>query len=327
MRCSAREPVGGLAESRAGLEMLSPTTLVEESRGIARLEASEGAGLVLPQAQTLAVPAHRRGKALVMPIVSGSGGAGKSSVSVVSAFVSRDRGYRTLLLDYDLQFGDAAVLAGTPDALTIDEVLERPDLLERELGRGAPLTVLAAPSRIEMAEAAVESMPRLLDRLADEFEVIVANTGAAWAEQHAVLLERSATTLFLVDQRASSVRACQHALELCTRCGIATGPFRFAVNRCVKNAPLTAIDVSSALQGAPVLELRDGGRDVEDYLGSGSVEELIASKNEFCASVASALDELLFADEGVRASGEVRVEGLFSKRRGRHAGRKRTRRS
>lgn len=272
-------------------------------------------------------PAANRGKAFVFPIVSGSGGAGKSSVAAIAALAAKGRGCKTLLLDYDLQFGDVAPMVGAPDALAIDEAIARPDLLERELAKDQLLTVLAAPERIEVAEAVVRAMPQMLDHLMSAFDVIVANTGAAWAEQHAVLLERSSAALFLVDQRASSMRACSHALELCARCGIATGPFRFAVNRCAKNAPLTSIDVSSALQGAPVIELKEGGRDVEEYLGAGAAEDLVAKGNDFCASVIDAVNQLLPGEAADQAPVPAPSGGLFSKRRGRHAGQKRGRRS
>lgn len=273
-----------------------------------------------------ATPVANTGRAFLLPIVSGSGGAGKSSVAVVGAHIARAMGHRTLLLDYDLQFGDAAIMAGVDDALAIDEAIAHPDRVVREAHRDPGLAVLAAPARLEAAEDIVHAMPPFLDELSDMFDVIIANTGAAWAEQHAVLLERCSAALFLIDQRASSVRACRHALELCARCGIASGPFQFAVNRCSKNAPLTSIDVSCALQGVPVYELKEGGRDVEDYLGGGAAAELLESRNEFCTSLEYVMGQLL-------PGGALLVENQVgapeakssTKRRGRHVGRKRGR--
>ena len=189
--------------------------------------------------------------AFVLPVVSGSGGAGKSTVAVLSALFSQGLGYRTLLLDFDLRFGDAHELVGVPGALAVDEALASPARLEGLAPDGLVPAVLAAPKRLEDAEAVVREAPRLLDDLRGRFDVVVANTGASWAEEHALLLERCSKALFLVDQRPSSLRACRHALELCSRCGIATGPFLFAANRCAKGAPLTSIDVSCALRGAP----------------------------------------------------------------------------
>ena len=244
-----------------------------------------------PRSEPLAVQSASR--AFVLPVVSGSGGAGKSSVSALGALIAQRMGHRTLLLDYDLQFGDADMIMGVENPLRVDVAMAHPDQLERELSRDDGPILLAAPARLESAEEVVRGLPALLDQLADSFDVIVANTGAAWAEQHAALLERSSAALFLIDQRASSVRACQHALELCARCGIASGPFQFALNRCVKGAPLTSADVSCALQGAPVFELKEGGRDVEDYLSGGGAIELIDARNDFARSLEHVMAQLL----------------------------------
>lgn len=283
--------------------------------------AVENQPIVQPAVALL--PTAKAGRAFLMPVVSGSGGAGKSSVSVMGAFIARSLGYRTLLLDYDLQFGDAAIMAGVEEALSLDEAMAHPDRLERELRRDPGLAVLAAPQRLEAAEDVVHAMPQFLDGLSGAFDVIVANTGAAWAEQHAALLERCSAALFLIDQRASSVRACRHALELCARCGIASGPFQFALNRCAKGAPLTPVDVSSALQGAPVYELRDGGRDVEDYLGGGGAADLLETRNEFCASLEHVMKGLLPGAAQRIEIPEDSAEGRrAARRRGRHVGRK-----
>ena len=236
--------------------------------------------------------------AFVLPVVSGSGGAGKSTVAVLSALFSQGLGYRTLLLDFDLRFGDAHELVGVPGALAVDEALASPARLEGLAPDGLVPAVLAAPKRLEDAEAVVREAPRLLDDLQGRFDVVVANTGASWAEEHALLLERCSKALFLVDQRPSSLRACRHALELCSRCGIATGPFLFAANRCAKGAPLTSIDVSCALRGAPAVELRDGGGEVEELLGAGQPLDLIAAKNDLCTSLEHVLVDLLPGCEG-----------------------------
>lgn len=232
-------------------------------------------------------------KAFLMPIVSGSGGSGKSTTSVLSALMCQRAGYRTLLLDYDLQFGDVSALLGVEHALTIDEVLAHPSTAERITPMGDLPAVLAAPARVELAEQVAYRVPELIERLAPSFDIIVANTGDAWDEQHAALLERSDAALFIVDQHVSSLRACKQALELCARCGIATGPFHFVLNRCAKNARFTSIDVSCALKGSSVYELRDGGRDVEDFLSGGAALDLLASNNELCISLVPLLSDLL----------------------------------
>lgn len=259
-----------------------------------------------------AVAPRRESSAFLMPVVSGSGGAGKSTVAALSALIAQGLGYETLLLDYDLQFGDMAHALGAKGALAVDELLAVPERMAALRGEGRRPALLAAPKRLEDSERVVGQMPELLDKLGARFDVIIANTGAAWAEQHAVLLERSSKALFLVDQRASSLRACRHALDLCTRCGIATGPFSYALNRCAKNAVFTSIDVSCALGGAHVFELADGGSEVEELLGAGMPFDLLDSRNALCQSLEDMLMESL-----PNAAGRVlRDEGTTRRRPG-----------
>ena len=119
-----------------------------------------------------------------------------------------------------------------------------------------------------------------------------------------MLLERSSRALFLVDQRASSLRACKHAVELCARCGIAASPFLFVANRCSKRSLFSSIDVSCAMQGAHAAELKDGGVEVEQALGTGLAYDLVSSRNAFAQSVRDLMGEVV---------GELRAHWLRPK--------------
>ena len=100
-----------------------------------------------------------------------------------------------------------------------------------------------------------------------------------------MLLERDSKSLFLVDQRPTSVNATKRAMDLCNRCGIATGSVIFAINKCSKHALFSSIDISCALQGASVSEIMDGGIDVDEYLSAGAPFELLQSRNSFAVSI------------------------------------------
>lgn len=65
------------------------------------------------------------------------------------------------------------------------------------------------------------------------------------------------------------------------------------MNRCTRHAPFTSIDVSSALDGAHVAELADGGREVEELLGAGMAQSLVEASSPLCISIEGVLDELL----------------------------------
>ena len=260
-------------------------------------------------------------EAFLLPIVSGSGGAGKSSVAALAAVVSKEMGYSTLLVDFDLQFGDMREVLGASDALSVDELLAAPARVSHLKEDGALPALLAAPRRIESCDAVMGEAGLVLDGIMPHFDVIVANTGAFWIDLHALLLERASKALFLVDQRASSLRACKHAVELCARCGIATNPFVFAVNRCAKGASFTSMDVSCAMQGARAVELLDGGRDVEDLLSAGMPLELLGERNGLCVSIERVLSDFLsrpVAANAVRVSGgSDSPKKLFGRKRAR----------
>ncbi|WP_165247797.1 AAA family ATPase [Adlercreutzia sp. ZJ141] len=290
-----------------------------EGGGVLTAPASTPVVDVFP-AQAMQATQATAGKAFVLPVVSGSGGAGKSTVAVLMALASQQAGRKTLLADFDLQFGDVARLVGASDALSIDDVMDDPSKIERLTPQDNMPAVLAAPRRLERCELAITAVPTLVDALSDRFDVIIVNTGAFWGEQHAVLLESASRVLFLVDQRPSSLWACQHALDLCARCGIATGPFAFALNRCAKGAPFTSVDVSCALGGPRVIELADGGEDVEGLLGAGLPLELFRDRSALCVSVEKTLAELMpAACSPTSASGSQRKRGLFGRKRSRRA--------
>lgn len=233
----------------------------------------------------------RRGAVLV--VASGAGGVGKSAVSVTAAHVAAARGQRVLLVDGDLQFGDCALLCGAQRGPSVDAVLADMASLGRlEPAAGQP-AVIGAPGRLELAEVLVPQLPSLLEAAAPLFDLVVLNTGVSWSEGHLSLIERSTATVMLVGQRVASVRGCQRAVDLCRRCGIATGQLAYAVNRCARNGLLTSVDVSCALDGAHVLELKDGGQEVEELLGAGTASALAVSRNPFVQSIEELLDCVL----------------------------------
>ena len=297
---------GSYASANAQSALAAPSAAKDLAATVSPYGAVSGLGASGSSSASAANPQRPAAKGFLLPVVSGSGGAGKSAVALLAAHAAQGLGLRTLLLDFDLQFGDMAQLMGVKKPLRIDEVLARPERLAELSCEGRVPALLAAPEHVDAAEAVVAQAPALLDAVRERFDVIVANTGGAWAEQHAVLLERSSKVLFLVDQRATSVHAAQRALDLCARCGIAVNPFLFTLNGCGKGAPLSSMDVSCALKGAHVRELPDGGADVEDLLAAGLVGDLIDSRNELVEGIEELMAEML---PGVSAAATSSREG------------------
>lgn len=232
-------------------------------------------------------------KCFVLSILSASGGSGRSTVSVMSALLSQSYGLNTLLLDGDLQFGETSLLIGAKNPLTIDELIANPTKINNLKANGNIPAVLAPPSMPELAEKVLENFSSLLKLLKEKFDVIVINTSSFWNELQAILLENENKSLFLIDQRPSSIHSTKTAIDLCDRCGIATGSVLFALNRCSKKALFSSVDVSYALNNATVVEVVDGGLEVDECLSSGQALDLIQNQNPFAVSLWNILEDLL----------------------------------
>lgn len=230
----------------------------------------------------------------IISVISGSGGTGKSAIATMGALLAQKRGIKTLLLDADFQFGDLKYLLGYKQTLEVGDILTHPEQIETLLKQDSWPALLSAPAKLEYSEVAEERIGELLAYLKPHFDLIVVNTGSFWSEFHLQLLEASNGVFFVIDQRPSSVRACNHALDLCARCGIATTSFSYLLNFCSKKSLLSTLDVSCALKGATVHEVKDGGAEVGELLGAGMAHKLSRVNNLFCSSMASLLEKTVF---------------------------------
>ncbi len=232
-------------------------------------------------------------KGYVLTVVGAGGGTGKSTIAALCACCSQESGRKTVIVDADLQFGDIAYLLGCTTPLHIDDLVDVPMRIEGMNREGRLPVVVAAPKRLERSELVAAHFSQIMSSLRKRFDVVIVNTGPTWSDLHMQLMEMSNGVLFLVDQRPSSLRACKHALDLCARCGIASQPFLFAINRCSRKALFSSIDVSCALQGVHVYELQDGGKTVEELLGTGQPFDLVDSGNPLAESVTKMMVELM----------------------------------
>ena len=222
----------------------------------------------------------------IMSIFSGSGGAGKSTVSAISAQLFASLGYKTLLIDCDLQFGDLRNAFKNVNSASIEQVVEHPEKMTPLIeGAKEGPCVLQAPRSLESFEVVAPKINELVAQGSQVFDVVVINTGSCWSDVHANLMRVSSLSLFLIDQRVSSVRGCKHAIELAERLNISSQSFKFALNRCGKRSCLSAVDVQPTFGVNDVFELADGSLEVEEKMCLGAVTDLVKKRNPLSMSV------------------------------------------
>lgn len=237
----------------------------------------------------------RNKECFMLAALSGSGGVGKSSFVSLAACMTQARGFRTAIIDMDPQFGDIAHMVSGAPCIPMDELLDEPSRLDDPaLERAGKLpTIIGAPAKMESSERLAGRIADIVSICSKRFDAIYVDTSANWTDDHAWVLENSDCALMFLDQRASSVRSMQRAVDLCMRMGIATGSFVYVLNHCSKNAIFSGMDIANVVQGAQVAELRDGESEVEEYLGSGLAQELSSLRNELTASVDALISDLL----------------------------------
>ena len=144
------------------------------------------------EGQSLAVVRNhfsRRQHALrVIAVTSGKGGVGKTTVSVNLATALAGRGRRVLLFDADLGMANVHIFAGVTPRGTLLDVVEGRSTLAQVLtpGPGGMQIVCGASGVAGLADLDARVITHLgheLARLADDFDVLLIDTGAGISAQ------------------------------------------------------------------------------------------------------------------------------------------------
>jgi len=309
----------GSAELEQVIERVQETALAQEQGARVRKAATYGGDI-----------SGRSADGVIVPVIGGRGGAGRSTLSCALAWLAAESGVDTALVDFDLQFGDLNFLFGmgsggqlqtegcTDDEANLFSFLHElrdggTAAVTRRFGRqlGECLTLYAPQPAPERAEAMSDMLPAALDALRREYALVVVNTGAYWTLFHAELLEYSAAALCVLDQTVPGVRATRILKDFCRRLGVPSSRLLCVMNRTQPDG-LRAAEVAQVLRTDEVYCVSDGGRELASLLDSGDAGGLFARGAGFLAEVAVVLDELAVrSDLVLRSSASMR----FSMRR------------
>lgn len=218
-------------------------------------------------------------RAFFLPVISASGGTGKSTIAYLAALSSVQLGCKTLLIDLDLQFGDEVLYSQIEQATSITQLAQAPCEIAQLQPTPEGFYFVSSCDTPEQSEDVQANLQQILHTAFATFDVVIANGPTTWNDSHIELLEQAGKIFFVLDQRLSSVHSAQKAFDLCMRCGLAASPFLFLLNKCTKQSALTYLDVTCATQGTPCKELPDGGRLVSEYLEARQASCLFEEKN------------------------------------------------
>ena len=235
--------------------------------------------------------AAHRGR--VMTIFSPKGGTGKTVVATsLAAVLAKTEGKRTLLLDLDLQFGDAAIMLGLEPAKTVYDLVVAPGELDPEKLAGyvtkhpCGLDVLAAPLRPEDAELVVESkVTSLIDVARSSYDAIVVDTSLFFHGAVLATLDRTDQLLVLCGLDVPTLKNVRLALQTLEQLSFPANRITYVMNRASANVGLKTREVEEGLNVKVALEL-PLDRTVQVCVNRGEAAVLTQPRSDFSRAMA-----------------------------------------
>jgi pilus assembly protein CpaE len=202
----------------------------------------------------LATAAGHHGR--IVTVFSPKGGTGKTAVATnLAVALAKMEGRATLLVDLDLQFGDAAIMLGLEPEKTIFDLVVAPGELDSEklagytIRHASGLDVLPAPLRPEDAELVTEAkLGRLLEVARGSYDIIVVDTSPFFHGPMLATLDQTDELLLLTSMDVptlKNVRLSMHTLELLS---FPENRVRIILNRATDKVGMKQRDVESALE-------------------------------------------------------------------------------
>jgi pilus assembly protein CpaE len=254
----------------------------------------------------LQTTAHR---GRVVTVFSPKGGTGKTVVATsLAAMLAKREGKRTLLLDLDLQFGDAAIMLGLEPAKTVYDLVVAPGELDPEKLAGyvtrhaCGLDVLAAPLRPEDAELVVESkVTALLDVARASYDSIVVDTSPFFHGAVLATLDRTDQLLVLCGLDVPTLKNVRLALQTLEQLSFPSNRITYVMNRASSNVGLKTREVEDGLHVKIAHEL-PLDRTVQVCVNRGEAAVLAQPRSDFARAMAGLVKQMGPTSQAPRAA-------------------------
>ena len=191
----------------------------------------------------------------IVTVFSPKGGTGKTvtATNLAASFAKHER-KRTLLLDLDLQFGDAAIMLGLEPDKTIYDLVVAPGELDSEKLAGyttrhqCGLDILPAPLRPEDAELVTESkLARLLEVARESYDVIVVDTSPFFHGPMLATLDRTDELLMICGLDVPTLKNVRLSMQTLELLSFPAQRIRFVLNRSNSKVGMKKKEVEDAL--------------------------------------------------------------------------------
>jgi pilus assembly protein CpaE len=262
----------------------------------------------------------------VITVFSPKGGTGKTvlATNIASYLASRSK-KRVLLIDLDLQFGDAAIMLGLdPERTMFDLVQAGGDLDPGKLvayttRHRSGLDVLVAPMLPEHAELVTEErVVRLVEVAREAYDIVVVDTSPFFYGPMLALLGPTDQLLLLCGLDVPTLKNVRLSLRTLELLGYPPSRTNLVLNRVTPDVGLTVKDVEEALGVRVAFEVPNDPV-VAPSVNRGAVPALKEADSDFAlavARVAAALEPTLGAPQAAvetPAAGATRLRRFVAR--------------
>jgi pilus assembly protein CpaE len=247
--------------------------------------------------------AHAR-QGRIVTVFSPKGGTGKTvtATNLAASFAKYEQ-KRTLLLDLDLQFGDAAIMLGLEPEKTIYDLVVAPGELDSEKLAGyitkhtCGLDILPAPLRPEDAELVTESkLARLLEVARESYDLIVVDTSPFFHGPMLATLDRTDELLMLCGLDVPTLKNVRLSLQTLELLSFPASRIRFVLNRSNSKVGMKKNEVEGALDVKMSFEV-PSDRAVPLGVNRGAPPVLADAGSDFAKAVRHVAKSLLVKEQ------------------------------
>jgi pilus assembly protein CpaE len=268
--------------------------------------AEELASQILDASARIEEAASDAALAPMVTVVRSTGGSGATSVitHLAAAMAQGDR--KVCVVDLDVQCGEVGSYLGRSPKVTVADLLEAGDRLDREFLRsaltdsGRGFSLIAAPGAIMPLENVdVDQVLRLLRLVRDEFDYVLVDLPANWTSWALSVAVGSNEVLMITDLSIAGLRQAKRRIELLKSVGLPAERLGVVINRVERKLfkPVGVSEVREALNCEVKATLAAEGPDIASAQDQGLLVTEVSPRSRFGANV-RALAGLLASEKG-----------------------------
>lgn len=246
-----------LRAMRVGIrEIVSPQITPEE---LEVLLQRAGAGVAARLQSHLSGESGHVAESRVIVVASPKGGVGKSMIAAnLAVELARRAPMETVLVDLDIQFGDAATLLNLDPIHTIADAFGASAAMDTLILKtfltvhSSGFYVLCGAETPTLSDVVTgANVKRLLHQLSSQFRNVIVDTSSGLSEHTLAALEEAHVALLVSSMDVASIRALRRELDVLSELGLLPAARHAILNFFDRRSGLTVRDVEGVI-GMPV---------------------------------------------------------------------------